>query len=191
MEIPRETGRGATAAATRRFRGGGWNETGARRYLVVWKAWATRCRQKTLGTYFGYPVMVWFLMWLLYATFNDKRSTGDMEQYLAALSFVFVLQGTASALAADKALKLRESLRAMGLRDAARVRRADLPSTNRGAAAAVDIPVETSRGDAADVTWDIPAETSRGDAADVDRPWRRVARLRRGYSDGDASRRRG
>ena len=92
---------------------------GRQTYLQVWKGLKTRARQKTVATYFGYPTVVWFFMWLLYATFNSRRSTGDIEQYLALLSFVFVLQSTASTLCVEKAAKLRESLRAMGLRELA------------------------------------------------------------------------
>ena len=89
-------------------------------YLVVWKALAVKRRETTtLATFFAYPLCVWCLMWLLYATFSHKRSSGAMEQYLGVISLVFVLQGTAASLAADKAAKLRESTRAMGLRDAA------------------------------------------------------------------------
>ena len=92
---------------------------GRQTYLQVWKGLKTRARNKTNATYFGYPTVVWFFMWLLYATFNGRKSTGDIEQYLALLSFVFVLQSTASTLCAEKAAKLRESLRAMGLRELA------------------------------------------------------------------------
>ena len=87
---------------------------GRQTYLQVWKGLKARARNKTNATYFGYPTVVWFFMWLLYATFNGRKSTGGIEQYLA-LSFVFVLQST-DALCAEKAAKLRESLRAMGLR---------------------------------------------------------------------------
>ena len=92
---------------------------GRQTYLQVWKGLKTRARNKTNATYFGYPAVVWFFMFLLYATFNGRKSTGDIEQYLALLSFVFVLQSTASTLCAEKAAKLRESLRAMGLRELA------------------------------------------------------------------------
>jgi len=88
-------------------------------FLVVWKALACKGRSGGLATFFGFPLCAWFLIWLLYATFNDKNSSGALEQYLGALSLVFVLQNPAAALAADKQLKLRESFRAMGLRDAA------------------------------------------------------------------------
>ena len=91
---------------------------GRQTYLQVWKGLKTRAQQND-ATYFGYPTVVWFFMWLLYATFNGRKSTGDIEQRLARLSFVFVLQSTASTLCAEKAAKLRESLRAMGLRELA------------------------------------------------------------------------
>ena len=73
------------------------------------------------------------------------------------------------------------------------VRRADMPPTNRGDAAAATWMFRSGRGDAAAATWMF--RLGRGDAAAATWicPWKRVAatpRPRRGYARGEESRRR-
>ena len=50
---------------------------------------------------------------------KHSECAGAVEQYLSALAFSFVLQSTSANLAFEKGARLRESLRQMGLRDAA------------------------------------------------------------------------
>jgi hypothetical protein len=45
--------------------------------LLLWKSFIEKSRQrKTIGLYFGIPVLVLLACWLIYGTFNDWTSSG-------------------------------------------------------------------------------------------------------------------
>ena len=86
--------------------------------ILIWKAWTEKMRSpKSIATYFGWPLMVYALGWLLYARFEAAYSSGELEQYLTVFALLFVTQSTASVIVTEKARKLRQSLRQMGVRD--------------------------------------------------------------------------
>ncbi|KAJ8608382.1 hypothetical protein CTAYLR_008160 [Chrysophaeum taylorii] len=87
--------------------------------LMVWKVLTERRRDaKGAATFFLLPTTVLLAVWLLYACFSSKKSSGEIEQFLTVLSLVFVTQSTCANVVHEKASKLRESLRQMGLRAA-------------------------------------------------------------------------
>lgn len=89
-------------------------------YVLTWKLLTEKSRSQTLlATYFGLPLLGLFTCWLLYAIFSTKHSSGELEQYVTGLSLVFVTQSVSANVVAEKSLKLRESLRQMGVRDVA------------------------------------------------------------------------
>lgn len=64
------------------------------------------------------PCTIFFVIYLLYATFAQGDSSGAIEVFLAPFAFVIVLQASTVSLVTEKSLRLVEALRMTGLREA-------------------------------------------------------------------------
>jgi len=85
--------------------------------LLLWKSFTIKTRGlRTTFLYFGLPGLVFFMIWLLYKTFQ-MDSNGVIEMLVAPFAFIMVLQLTCVSLVSEKSTRLRESMRMMGMRE--------------------------------------------------------------------------